>query len=84
MKQLMYLIGEEAFSKALSTYFHKYAFGNAVLDDLLAEIEPHFKAAQLGISLNDWKKMWLETSGCNILSCKWNAGGNDIIIYQKP
>ena len=29
MKQLMYLMGEENFSKALSHYFHKFAFKNA-------------------------------------------------------
>ena len=29
MKQLMYLMGEENFSRALSDYFHKYAFTNA-------------------------------------------------------
>ena len=29
MKQLMYLMGEEAFSKSLASYFHKYAFKNA-------------------------------------------------------
>ena len=28
MKQLMYLIGEENFSKALGEYFNKFAFKN--------------------------------------------------------
>ena len=35
MKQLMYLMGEENFSKSLGSYFHKFAFKNAELDDLL-------------------------------------------------
>jgi len=38
MKQLMYLLGEEAFSSALKDYFKKYEFSNAVLDDLLEAI----------------------------------------------
>jgi aminopeptidase N len=42
MKQLMSLIGEEAFSKALTSYFHKHSLSNAVLDDLLASMEPFF------------------------------------------
>ena len=36
MKQLMFLMGEEKFSKALSEYSHKHAFKNAELGDLLA------------------------------------------------
>lgn len=42
MKQLMYLIGEDAFSKALSAYFKKYEFSNAVLDDLLSSMNKYF------------------------------------------
>ena len=38
MKQLMYLMGEDKFSKSLAAYFHKYAFRNARLEDLLAEL----------------------------------------------
>lgn len=69
MKQLMCLIGEDSFSKALSSYFNKHAFSNAVLDDLLNSMEPYFKKENLQMTLAQWKQMWLETPGTNILSC---------------
>jgi aminopeptidase N len=36
MKQLLYLMKEENFSKALSIYFKKYEWSNATIDDFLA------------------------------------------------
>lgn len=51
MKQLMFLIGQESFSKALASYFKKYQFSNAVLNDLLAEMNPYFQRLNLGYSL---------------------------------
>jgi aminopeptidase N len=42
MKQLMYLIGEENFSKAIGEYFNKYKFKNTELNDLLDCIEKYF------------------------------------------
>lgn len=51
----MYLLGEENFSRALQKYFSKYAFANAVLDDLLAHLEEFFKEKSIGVSLEQWK-----------------------------
>lgn len=59
MKQLMYLIGEDSFSKALSAYFAKHAFNNAVLDDLLASMTPYFGSYKNKLTLPQWKQMWL-------------------------
>ena len=39
MKQLLFLMKEENFSKALSQYFHKYAWSNATLIDFIAEMK---------------------------------------------
>lgn len=36
MKQLLYLMTEDNFSKALSQYFHKYEWKNATIEDFLA------------------------------------------------
>jgi aminopeptidase N len=65
MKQLMYLMGEENFSKALADYFNKYAFKNAELDDLLRCMERYYSPKSTGITLEEWKNMWLETSSLN-------------------
>lgn len=42
IKQLMFIIKEENFSKALHKYFSKYAFKNATLDDLIDELQNQF------------------------------------------
>ena len=36
MKQFCYLMGEEHFAKALSSYFQKYEWKNATIDEFLA------------------------------------------------
>lgn len=42
MKQLLYLMKEENFGKALSEYFTKYQWSNATIDDFLAEMQKQF------------------------------------------
>lgn len=81
MKQLMWLIGEDNFSKALGNYFQKYAFRNAVLDDLLSEIKPYF-SEESGVTVEEWKKMWLETAGTNTLGCSWAQESPNFTINQ--
>ena len=76
MKQLMYLIGEENFSKAIGEYFNKYKFKNTELNDLLNCIEKYFPP------IKQWKEMWLEKAGGNLLSCEWQKDSNQIKIKQ--
>lgn len=63
MKQLMYLIGEQNFSKAIGEYFDTYKFKNTELDDLLRCIEKYFP------QIKQWKDMWLQKAGGNVLTC---------------
>ena len=62
LKQLGATVGREAFEKGVSAYFKKHAFKNAVLNDLLVELE-----ATSGRKLADWSAKWLETAGVNTL-----------------
>lgn len=55
MKQLMYLIGEDSFSKALAAYFKKHEFRNAVFDDLLNSMKPFFDHNKNGLTLDEWR-----------------------------
>lgn len=54
MKQLMYLMGEQAFSKALSEYFHSFAYKNAELADLLKFMKKHYKNVG-GVDIDSWR-----------------------------
>lgn len=54
MKQLMYLMGEDNFSKALKEYFHDYQFKNAELEDLLKYMKKHYKVKD-GVTIDQWR-----------------------------
>ena len=62
LKQLVAYVGEDAFVAGLQTYFAKYAWGNAGLDDLVAEL-----AEASGRDLSRWVTGWLETAGTDEL-----------------
>ncbi|MFT4156537.1 MAG: aminopeptidase N [Microbacterium sp.] len=62
LKQLAAWVGIEAFFSGVSQYFHKHAWGNTQLSDLLTELE-----ATSGRDLTVWSKKWLETAGVNTL-----------------
>jgi aminopeptidase N len=62
LKQLAAWVGREAFTSGVAEYFKKHAFKNAVLSDLLVELEK-----SSGRDLKAWSKQWLETSGVNKL-----------------
>ena len=63
LKQLAAWVGIEAFFAGVSAYFHKHAWGNTELSDLLTELE-----ATSGRELTSWSKKWLETAGVNTLA----------------
>ena len=77
LKQLVAWVGEDAFVTGLRAYFARYAWGNATLDDLMAEL-----AKASGRDLAAWTKGWLETAGTDtltlrgaVLSVQGPAGG---------
>jgi aminopeptidase N len=63
LKQLVAWVGQEHFMEGVRRYFAKHAWGNTVLDDLMAELE-----AASGRDLTAWGKAWLETAGVNTLA----------------
>ncbi len=82
LKQLMFFIGEEAFKKGLSIYFKKYQWSNTSLKDFLGCMEK-----SSGKSLDNWAKMWLETTGVNTIEYMIRTEGNRVEslgIVQNP
>jgi len=63
LKQLVAWVGLEEFLAGVRSYIAKYAWGNATLADLLAELE-----ATSGRDLSRWTKVWLQEAGANVLS----------------
>ncbi|MDX6213358.1 MAG: aminopeptidase, partial [Frankiales bacterium] len=78
LKQLVAYVGEDAFVAGLRTYFAKHAWGNASLDDLVAEL-----AAASGRDLSGWVTGWLETAGTDELSLE-HAEDGYLLTAQGP
>ena len=74
LKQLGAWVGRDAFNKGVSEYFKKHAFGNAVLNDLLVELEK-----SSGRDLKGWSKQWLETAGVNKLVADVDVDASGVI-----
>jgi aminopeptidase N len=62
LHQLSAYVGEDAFVEGLRAYFAKHAWGNTVLDDLMAEF-----AAASGRDLAQWTADWLDRAGTDTL-----------------
>jgi aminopeptidase N len=86
MKQLLFLMKEDNFSKALSEYFHHYEWNNATIGDFLAYMQKHFTINEF--TLTQWREMWLEKASLNIIEASWNPADNSpnakITIHQSP
>lgn len=76
LKQLGATVGREAFETGVSAYFKKHAFKNAVLNDLLVELE-----AASGRKLSEWSAKWLETAGVNTLRADVTSADGKITSF---
>ena len=68
LKLLVSFVGEEAFRAGVSQYFHKHAWGNTTLRDLLVELEE-----TSGRDLSWFTGQWLETAGVNTLRASFDV-----------
>jgi aminopeptidase N len=86
MKQLMFVITEENFSKALSEYFHKFEWKNTILADFIDAMQHHFTNDQF--KLEEWKHVWLEKACLNQIEPFWDhhccQKDAKLLIQQSP
>ncbi|MEO7588764.1 MAG: aminopeptidase N [Arachnia sp.] len=68
LKLLVSVVGTEAFAAGVTEYFHKHAWGNTTLSDLLVELE-----AASGRDLSWFTGQWLETAGVNTLRADFDV-----------
>ncbi|KZB84089.1 aminopeptidase N [Amycolatopsis regifaucium] len=71
LKQLVAYVGLDHFLEGLKVYFGKHAWGNATLADLLGALEE-----ASGRDLSWWSAQWLETTGLNSLSPRYEVGAD--------
>jgi aminopeptidase N len=68
MKQLSYFIGANKFKLGVQKYFKKYAEKNTTLRDFMGSLS---EAA--GQDLTNWQEKWLQTSGVNTITAKFQC-----------
>ena len=81
LRQLVAYVGEDHFIGGLRRYFHKHAWGNTTLQDLLVELE-----AESGRDLKPWVATWLQTAGVNTLKPEITLEGDkysNVTIHQS-
>jgi len=73
IKQLIFLLGWENFTKGLHIYFKRHAWSNTQLEDFILALQEAFNAtAEKPIDLLKWAEMWLQTKGPNKVSLEYN------------
>ena len=88
MKQILKIIGEEAFSKSMKEYFHKYEWKNTTLNDFIGSLQANYKPLNPSYpsDLGEWQKLWLQTAGLNELEPVWDpsktSSSEKIIVKQ--
>ena len=71
LKQLVAWVGLENFLEGIQGYFQDFEFGNSEFKDLLMALEK-----SSGRELESWAQEWLQTSGVNTLSARFELDGD--------
>lgn len=88
LKQLYFLIGHDQFTENLHYYFHQYGWKNTTTMNFFSVLTRQENVLKSDlIDLKSWFKDWIETAGCNQISCDFNptkTGECVLKIFQNP
>ena len=82
LKQLNYVLGDDAFQKGLQIYLAQHKYGNATWSDLIGA----FQAAS-GRNLQAWADMWIRHRGMPRVDVSWSCDGGrlrSLRLTQRP
>jgi aminopeptidase N len=81
LKQLNYVLGDDAFQKGLQIYLAQHRYGNATWSDLIGA----FQTAS-GRDLTAWAEMWIRHRGMPRVDTEWNCahGRLAVRLSQTP
>lgn len=77
LKQLQFVVGEEAFRAGLKKYFEKYSFSNATRADFVHEL-----SSASGLELTAWTQSWLQTAGPHRVKTHWTCEGTRVKEFK--
>lgn len=73
LRQLNYVIGDDAFRKGLQLYLAQHPYGNATWSDLIGS----FQTAS-GRNLETWADMWIRHRGMPCVDVTWSCTGSQL------
>lgn len=83
LKQVYFLLGDEAFKAGLKNYFTRHAYQNTTLEDFMSSLS---EAA--GKDLVAWQKNWLMSAGLNTVRTEWKCADEKLseikVIQNSP
>ena len=82
LKQLNYVLGDEAFRRGLQIYLAQHPYGNATWSDLIAAFE-----SASGRNLTNWADMWIRHPGMPRVDTAWSCSGSRLAtlsLTQTP
>ena len=82
LKQLNYVLGDEAFRRGLQIYLAQHRYGNATWSDLIAAFE-----SASGRNLTTWADMWIRHPGMPRVDVAWSCSGSrlaSLSLTQTP
>jgi aminopeptidase N len=82
LRQLNYVIGDDAFRRGLQLYLAQHRYGNATWSDLIAA----FQSAS-GRDLTAWADMWIRHRGMPRIDAAWSCSGSRLAslhLTQHP
>jgi aminopeptidase N len=82
LKQLNYIVGDDAFRRGLQIYLAQHTYGNATWSDLIHAIE-----SASGRNLDTWADMWIRHAGMPRVETAWSCSGgrlSSLRLSQTP
>ena len=79
-RQLIMIIGIEAFLKGLQSYFTKFKWGNTTLNDFINCMQNAY--APDSNNLTDFTNKWLKSKGVNSYKVELEQDGSAFILHQ--
>jgi len=84
LKQLIFLMGLDAFSMGLKHYFRQYEWKNTSLQNFIDSLQEgynHVHGEKGDLNLNLWAEKWLRTKGPNSVQIAYESEGGKITKF---
>lgn len=74
LKQLIFLMGWEAFTNGIKKYFKEFAWRNTTLTDFIGKLQEGYDESgnENELNLNVWAGQWLRTKGPNKITFEYS------------